>query len=228
MVGPGDGAAPTRRASSGLAWPGLAACRTVPIALAGIGPPLLHHAQRAGYQVGLLPRDFHDRCPQFLVDPSHPPPEERVQPGRNQRRLMRPVLDQPQAHCPISRTVSLIAVPGNAIERGTVIAAETGEQGQVVRPAKDVDRVELHQAEAANGCDEIILGRRSRGTGLPEPLGGEGDPPGGRLAQVLRGRRHLRPAPARSGGAVHPAKLSGPGAGPSGSGPASTRGRGCR
>ena len=74
---------------------------------------------------------------------------------------MRPVLDQPQARRAVPGVpgvVGMIAVPSQAVELGPVVAAEAGEQRQVVRPAQDVDRVELDQPEAADGGDEIVGG----------------------------------------------------------------------
>ena len=83
---------------------------------------------------------------------------------------MRPELEQP----PLA-----LAPPGDGIEVAPVIVAEPREQREIVRPGKDVHRVDLQQAEPIDRAlymTSICRPLRSFGT---EALGGERNSAGG-------------------------------------------------
>ncbi len=73
----------------------------------------------------------------------HAPAEQRVVLDRDQRRLMRPVLDQ-------ATIDTAAAVSRDSIEQPAVVGAEPREQRHVMGPGEDVYRVQLEQTEAAD------------------------------------------------------------------------------
>ncbi len=102
----------------------------------------------------------------------HAPAEQPVVLDRYQRRLVCPVLDQ-------TTIDSAAAVGGDAVEQPRVVGPESRKQGHVVGATEDIHRVELEQAEPADGgCDRgqarlSASGPRAGG----KALGGQRDAP---------------------------------------------------
>ncbi len=87
----------------------------------------------------------------------HAPAQVRLQAHRQQRGLVAPVLEQPSR-----------GVVGEPVERLDRVGAEAREGGQVVRALEDVDRVDLHDAEALDQRAQLAGAGRRVG-----PRGGE-------------------------------------------------------
>ena len=101
---------------------------------------------------------------------------------RQQRRLVRPIFEQP----PLP-----LRAPGGAVEQGAIIAAEAREGRQIMGAGEDVDAVDLVQAEPGDGAGEMAGGHRRR-AGDAEALRGERDPPGGGEAEAFGSGAHRR------------------------------------
>ena len=97
----------------------------------------------------------------------HPPAEQRLARQRQERRLVRPVLEER----PLPR-------PGKFFQRRPRIGAEPREGGQIVGPRDDVDAVDLHHAQPVDQLEELALADLALGSGRSETLGGERDAAG--------------------------------------------------
>ncbi|MNE68340.1 hypothetical protein D3C80_1639950 [compost metagenome] len=85
----------------------------------------------------------------------HAPAQQWVQAQRQQRGLVAPVFEQ----------LALAArAPGELVEGGRRVAAQTGEQRQVMGADQGVDRIDLQHAQALQHALE--RGERRRGFGL--------------------------------------------------------------
>ena len=102
---------------------------------------------------------------------------------RDEAGLVRPRLDQ-QPRPP--RAVR----PGGLVDQRRRVRAEPAEHRHVVRPDRDVDRIELQQLYPPEHAREVPAGHRSGRGRVGEPLGGQGGAPGGRGADGLDGRAH--------------------------------------
>jgi hypothetical protein len=156
----------------------------VPHAARAVGPNLLQlgGAERAvlldplqerGHQLRTLALDAGHRPPRLVIGGVHPPAEERMQPHREQRGLVRPVLEQ------------LVAWAGEVVEHGSRIAAQPAEGGQVVRAGQHVDRVDLEHGQAVDEPAQLTGADRDRRPRLGEALGCQRHPPGQTRRQPL-------------------------------------------
>jgi hypothetical protein len=134
------------------------------------------------HQVREIPRDTDHAAPRVGAGAGHPPAQIGLQIERDERGLVAPVLEQLAASRPGGvRRKPVQHLPG--------IRAQPSENGQVVRPAEHVHRVELEQPELFDHPPHMPRVDPAGRPSLREPLGGERDPPRRHCRQALLDRR---------------------------------------
>ena len=111
-----------------------------------------------------------------------------MQLDRDQRRLVRPVLDEPTVDPPG-------AVAGDAVQPRAVIRPEPREHRHVVRADEDVDRVELEHTEPPHEAAILVDARRPGRPRPAEALRRQRDPAGGGEGEMMRSIVHERGVP---------------------------------
>jgi GNAT superfamily N-acetyltransferase len=116
--------------------------------------------------------------PGVLLGSRHPPAQVRVQPDRQEGRLVRPELEQ------------VVPPVGQRVERRPGVGTEPAEEREVVGPAEHVDRVDLHHGELLGRPAQLTRAGLPGRTRIREPLGGQGDPPRQGGGQPVGGSGH--------------------------------------
>ena len=144
--------------------------------LAGAFPRIVELADRdrsvladviedALHVVGPFPDHPRHAAPRVaLAGARHVPPKQRVQPHRNQRRLVAPVLEQ------------LPVLVRHVVEELLVIGAQPGERRHVMRALERIHGVDLDQPHAVDHAPKVPPVHLPGGLGIGEPLRGERDP----------------------------------------------------
>jgi hypothetical protein len=100
-----------------------------------------------------------------LLGPLHPPPHQRMQVDRQQRRLVSPVLEQ------------LVVAVGQIVDEGHRIGPEPGVRRKVVRPGEHVDAVDLEQRRVPQHPAQVAPVRCRGRAGDAEALRDDGEAP---------------------------------------------------
>ena len=126
-------------------------------------------------ELGMLVFDPDEALPGVVV--LHPPAQERLEPGVDQRGDVAPVLEH------------LVVVVDQRVEQRRVVRAEPREERQVLGAGQHVDRVELDETEAVDDPPEVSPVDPARRAGSVETVGPDGEPArlGGRQRRGGRG-----------------------------------------
>jgi len=124
-------------------------------------------------ELGVLPLHSLHATPGVVGGAAHAEVEQRPRRRRDERGLVRPVLDQPAGR----------AITGSVDQRA-VVGAEARVEGEVVAARDDVDAVDLHDAHGVDDPLHLAGGRAPRlWPRDAEALGGKRDPTGRRGAE---------------------------------------------
>ena len=128
-------------------------------------------------QAGMFAAPFGQSPIHFLAPAGalHAPAHQRICLDRQERRLVRPIFEQPA-----------LASRSRIVQQRHRIRPEPRKQRHVVRPHHGADRIDLQQADAGKDPVQMTAIDRARRARIGEPLRGQRDAP-------RRGERYLFP-----------------------------------